>query len=561
MDELNLKERNLNNDRMFMEEETLSRRDSFVNIQNPESKMSLRQEIFYKKILPGLRGFATFGNDNLEPSHLDSIDIDYMKDSPYEYDINKLFTDFEPNLGFPHPRRKSTFNMAKNYKISYDESLIGRKDSEHYVENMFNSWTQYFTQKKLDEVSEKTFQKKLENFLFIHLKESGNQVHETVESIKKQYFTLQYNLKYMLSNKFETQKFLTCITDFCINSVDGLLNCITKFDDTYTSNYFSKMTQNFDDNLLSSKDLEKNFSEFFVDTEKSNAIISKNQLSTKSKSNDLRSNELQQTHSESVSKSGKRKYWSKNEEKEMLKILNKFYPGAIPTDTINKLSIKYGRTPSSITNKLQKMKKENKTSLEKNQGDMFPRAKDVNFMVINTESMASLDDKLNQERKKFIITSLKNNGNKMIYEDLLKSIPTFFMDSYATESMLQSLKNEEVIDTVSNHSYNLTQLNICIVELIDKKTPTKISNLFVEIFNLFCLKNNQQQEEQYKFPSLPNSVIKIELTQGEILEGLKPNFDIDFKDIEQALNLLIATDVINMETMNYIVLLRDLCGG
>jgi len=50
----------------------------------------------------------------------------------------------------------------------------------------------------------------------------------------------------------------------------------------------------------------------------------------------------------------------------MLKILNKFYPGAIPTDTINKLSIKYGRTPSSITNKLQKMKKENKTSLEKN---------------------------------------------------------------------------------------------------------------------------------------------------------------------------------------------------
>ena len=105
----------------------------------------------------------------------------------------------------------------------------------------------------------------------------------------------------MLSNKFETQNFLTCITDFCINSVDGLLSCISKFDEKYTSNYFSKMTQNLDDNLLSSKDLEKNFSEFFGDTKKSDANISKNQLSTKSpymelsnnsKSNDQRSNEI-----------------------------------------------------------------------------------------------------------------------------------------------------------------------------------------------------------------------------------------------------------------------------
>lgn len=245
----------------------------------------------------------------------------------------------------------------------------------------------------------------------------------------------------------------------------------------------------------------------------------------------------------------------------MLKILNKFYPGAIPIDTINQLSIKYGRTPSSITNKFQKMKKENRSLLEKNLGDMFPRVKDVNFMVINNESMQSLDNKLNQERKNFIITTLKNNGNKMIYEHLQNAIPTFFMDANAMEKMLQSLKNEEVIDTVTNYTYNLTQLNICIVELIDQKTPTKIANLFVEIFNLFCQKNNQQQELPYKFPSQPNSATLTQLTHGEILEGLRPNFDIDFKDIEQALNLLLTTGVIQMNTTNYIVLLKDFCSG
>lgn len=553
---------------MSMEEETLTRKDSnnsiYYNLPRNNSKNDERHQEFYKKILPGLRGFAHFDSDGFEPSHLDSIDLDYLKASPYESDIHKLFTNNEQAEDFPLPRRKSTYNIKTKQIHNFDLSHNSRKNSNDALKNVSSSWAQYFNSKKLEEVSETNFQKKLENFLFIHLKESDMLVHEAVENFQKQYFTLQYHLKYMISNKYETKKFLNCITDFAINSVDGFQNCINKFDDTYTSNCYSQMAKQCDDNLLSNNNIDKNFSDIFHGTVKSGLISknnSNNQCSTNS--NELNSNDKFLSQSESVSKSGARRIWSKNEQNEMLQILKDHYPSNIQTETINELSIKYGRTVSSITNKLQKMKKEHKNSLEKYLGSMFSKENEVNMVMISSDNLSFFDEKLMQDRKTYVITMLKNNYGKMTFEELRESIPTIFQDPASMEVVLHQLKEDKIIDTLSCPMYYLNQSNICITELIDQKIPAKITNLFIEIFNMFCQKSSKAEleEKQYTFPNKSNNNVKSDLSHGQIVEGISPNLDIDLRDIEKALNLLIKTDVVLGYSQNYIVLLKDMLGS
>lgn len=105
-----------------------------------------------------------------------------MKDPPYEYDINKLFNNFDVPQEYPQSRRKDTLKQSKK-PIDLSQLCYNEKAA-------IDPWSAYFDENKVKNMQDKAFQKKLENFLFIHLKESDHLVHETVESVKKEYFTL-----------------------------------------------------------------------------------------------------------------------------------------------------------------------------------------------------------------------------------------------------------------------------------------------------------------------------------------------------------------------------------
>jgi hypothetical protein len=106
---------------MYIEDPQVNRRYSTNSIfsrltEHPAYKND--KERFLEKILPGLDGFVTLNQSNYEMTHIDNIDSTYLcEENPYDYDINRFFTNSEGKYECPQPRRKGSNKSGKLSEI------------------------------------------------------------------------------------------------------------------------------------------------------------------------------------------------------------------------------------------------------------------------------------------------------------------------------------------------------------------------------------------------------------------------------------------------------------
>ena len=106
---------------MYLEDPQVNRRYSTNSIfsrltEHPAYRND--KERFLEKILPGLDGFVMLNQSNYDKTYIDNIDSTYLcEETPYEYDINRFFTNSEGNYECPQPRRKSTTKLGNLWLI------------------------------------------------------------------------------------------------------------------------------------------------------------------------------------------------------------------------------------------------------------------------------------------------------------------------------------------------------------------------------------------------------------------------------------------------------------
>lgn len=122
--------------------------------------------------------------------------------------------------------------------------------------------------------------------------------------------------------------------------------------------------------------------------------------------------------------------WSKEEEKELLMILYENYPMSIPSEILDRFCIKYGRTRSSVSNKIHKLQHKFENEFRQRNVNIFselvenPTDIDMEqsiFNVIQSETQATYDLILNRLKIQSSQIEEKNEVNQILYDLLNKN--------------------------------------------------------------------------------------------------------------------------------------------
>lgn len=169
------------------------------------------------------------------------------------------------------------------------------------------------------------------------------------------------------------------------------------------------------------------------------------------------------TMKKSVSqKSVKKVPWSKQEESELLDLMQNRFPGNLSSKEVQSFCLTYNRTKSAINSKCAKLKK-------KYNGEFLKKSEEI--------IKDSISDYHNENTEDMILTSLRQKGNRT-YDQLLVDLNVESYDTNLVESV-----DKVLYDLLNNQLINCTEEVFVILRdnIKDSKPDSVLTNYVVDI--------------------------------------------------------------------------------